>query len=203
MLSNRTLAIILAAFTGACASRNATRPAVPQSAQPGDREPRLDLELADAELTDALAELAGNARINLLADSHVNDAGRVTLRVHAARWEDVLAKIAAEHHLRVEKLDVRGVDRPSFWISKQSSSPAPVTSFDGERITARFDDAPIREVAAALSGVAKTPIVVDDDVQASVTLHMRMPWDLALYHLAQKYDLRIVRGDAEIRISRP
>jgi hypothetical protein len=31
---------------------------------------------------------------------------------------------------------------------------------------------------------------------------MRLPWDLALYHLAQKYDLRIVRGDAEIRISR-
>jgi type II secretory pathway component GspD/PulD (secretin) len=189
---------ILTALAGACASSNATRVAQPA----GDREPRVDLEVADAELTDALVELAGKAHINLFADSHVNDAGHVTLRVHAARWQDVLAKIAGEHELRVEQLDVRGVDRPSFWISKQSSPPAPVTSFGGERITARFDDAPIRAVAAALSSVAKTPIVVDDDVQASITLHLRLPWDLALYHLAQKYDLRIVRGDAEIRISR-
>jgi type II secretory pathway component HofQ len=191
---------ILLALAGACASGNATRVA---HAQPGDREPRVDLELADAELTDALVELAGDAHINLFADPHVNDAGRVTLRVHAARWEDVLAKLASEHQLRVEQLEVRGVDRRSFWISQQSSPPAPVTTFTGERITARFDDAPIREVAAALSSVAKTDIVVDNDVQAAVTLHMRLPWDLALYHLAQKYDLRIVRGDAEIRISRP
>lgn len=189
---------ILTALAGACASGNATRVAVPQ--HPGD--PTVDLEIADAPLTDALVELAGKARINVLADSHINDAGRVTLRVHAARWEDVLAQIAAEHQLRVQQLDVRGVDRPSFWISKQSSPPAPVTSFDGERITARFDEAPIREVAAALSSVAKTDIVVDDDVQAAVTLHMRLPWDLALYHLAQKYDLRIVRGEGQIRISR-
>ena len=185
---------ILTALAGACASGNATRVAVPQ--HPGD--PTVDLELANAELTTRSSKLAGNARINLFADSHVNDAGRVTLRVHAARWEDVLAKIATEHQLRVEKLEVRGVDRPSFWISKRSSPPAPVTSFRGERITARFDDAPIREVAAALSNVAKTQIVVDNDVQATITLHMRLPWDLALYHLAQKYDLRIVRGDAEI-----
>jgi hypothetical protein len=128
---------IVTALAGACAARAA----VSQPAQPADHEPRIDLDLTDAELTDALVQLAGNARINVLADSHVNDAGRVTLRVHAARWEDVLAKIASEHQRRVEKLVVRGVDRPAFW-------------------------------------------------------------DLALYHLAQKYDLRIARRDAGIRISR-
>jgi type II secretory pathway component HofQ len=185
----------------ACGPSAAPRRSAPPSAA-ADREPTVDLDLTDTELTDALAGLAGMARINILADSHINDAGRVTLHVHAAPWEDVLAKLAADHQLRVEKLDVRGAERPAFWISRQASAPAPVTSFTGDRITARFDDAPIREVADALSTVAKTEIVVDDDVQMTITLHMRLPWDLALYHLAQKYDLKIVRGDRQIRISR-
>src|SRR5690606_30934784 len=100
-----------------------------------------------------------------------------------------------------ERLEVAAVDRPSFWVSRRSNPPAPVTTFSGERIVARFDELPIRDAARALADVAKTSIVVDDGVQASITLHMRLPWDLALYHLAQKYELRIVRTDREIRIS--
>jgi type II secretory pathway component HofQ len=87
-------------------------------------------------------------------------------------------------------------------ISTLSRPAAPETTFTGERITARFDESPIRDVAKALSDVAKTRIVVDDDVHERITLHMRLPWDLALYHLAQKYDLRIVQRDGEIRIAR-
>ena len=124
------------------------------------------------------------------------------MSVHGASAEDVLAKIASEHKLRVEKLDVRGVDSAAYWVSLESSAPAPVTSFTGERIIARFDETPIREAAKTLADFAKTNIVVDDEVQANITLHLRLPWDLALYHLAQKYELRIVRADHEIRITR-
>jgi hypothetical protein len=157
--------------------------------------------LTGAPITDALRVLSGNARFNVFADPDVNDAGRVDAHVHAQPWGRVLAQIASDHGLRVEKLDVQGADRASLWISKQSSSPAPVTSFRGDRIVARFDDTNIREAAKTLAELAKMNIVVDDDVQVSVTLHMRLPWDLALYHLAQKYSLRIVRTETEIRIT--
>lgn len=76
-----------------------------------------------------------------------------------------------------------------------------MTSFAGERSTARFDETPIRDVAKVLADFAKTDIIVDDGVQAHITLHLRLPCDLALYHLAQKYDLRVVRTDGVIRIS--
>lgn len=163
---------------------------------------RVDLDLVDAPMAEALRAVAEKAGINVFSDSHVDDAGHVTMSVHSASWQDALDKIAAAHQLRVEKLDVVGAVQPSVWISTLSRPAAPQTTFTGERITARFDERPIREVAKALSDVAKTRIVVDDDLQENITLHMRLPWDLALYHLAQKYDLHIVKGDGAIRIAR-
>jgi type II secretory pathway component GspD/PulD (secretin) len=189
--------VIAAAVCFACSSSGTARS--PPSAADGET---IDLDLIDVELTDALATLAGKASINLFAGPELA-ADRVSLSLHAVQWRDALARIAADHQLRVETLDVRGVDRPVFWISKQSSSGAPVTSFSGQQITARFDDAPIREVTQALAEVAHTPITVDDDVQVTVTLHLRLPWDLALYHLAQKYNLRIVQENGAVRIRQP
>ena len=82
--------------------------------------------------------------------------------------------------------------------------PAPQKDFSGDPIEVSFDDTPIRSAAQTLSQVAKVNISVDGDVQASVTLRLRnIPWDLALYHLAQKYALRVVRDGNDIRIVRP
>jgi hypothetical protein len=156
----------------------------------------------DAELVDTLGQLAGKGGINIFADPDLNDAGLVSMSVHSGSATDVLAKIASDHKLRVEKLDVRGEDSAAYWVTRESSEPAPVTSFRGERITDAFDETPIRDAAKTLGEVAKTNIVVDDGVQANITLHLRLPWDLALYHLAQKYELRIMRGAHEIRITR-
>jgi type II secretory pathway component GspD/PulD (secretin) len=163
----------------------------------------IDLELKDAEVTDALRALSGSAHINIFADPAVNSAGPIDIHVHSQPWEQVLTQMAFDHKLRVENLDVLGAENASLWISKLSSPPAPVTSFRGDRIIARFDETQIRDAAKTLADVAKTKIVVDDDVQLTVTLHMRLPWDLALYHLAQKYSLRVVRAENEIRISHP
>jgi type II secretory pathway component HofQ len=196
---------LITAFAGACGHRGTEAVSAP-TPKPTETlavtDETVDLELKEAELIDALRTLGGTARINMFADSDLANAGHVTLSVHSVPWEEVLTKIASDHQLRVEKLEVRGVDRPSFWISKQSSSPAPVTTFSGERIVARFDEMPIRDAAKTLADFAKTNIVVDDGVQANITLHMRLPWDLALYHLAQKYDLRIVRSNNGFRITR-
>jgi type II secretory pathway component GspD/PulD (secretin) len=189
------LGFVIAAVGFACSSLG-----TPSRPNATDGEP-IDLDLVDVELTDALATLAGKASINVFAGPELAE-DRVSLSLHRVSWRDALARIAADHQLRIEKLDVRGVERPVFWVSKQSSSSAPVTRFSGDQITARFDDAPIREVTQALAAVAHTPITVDDDVQTTVTLHLRLPWDLALYHLAQKYDLRIVRENGAVRISR-
>lgn len=199
-----SLHLLLLVLVFACgSSRQVTQPtkANPQQ-QTSTTETPLDLELVDAELTDALVAVAGRAGINIFADADIDEAGRVTISTQSTPWNEVLAKIAADHRLRIEELDVRGADHKALWISRQSSPPAPVTQFTGDRITARFDDTPIRDVAKTIADFARTSIAVDDDVQANITLHLRLPWDLALYHLAQKYELRIVRSDRGIRISR-
>jgi type II secretory pathway component GspD/PulD (secretin) len=195
---------ICIAAASACGhgAANSASPASAQLAQPTSvATSPVDLELKDAELLDALGLLAGKGGINIFADSDLNQAGPVTVKVHSASAADVLTKIASEHNLRVQKLDVRSIDSAAYWVSRNTSEPAPITSFDGERITARFDETPIRDVAKTLSDFSNTNIVVEDDVQANITLHLRLPWDLALYHLAQKYELRIVRTDHEIRIA--
>lgn len=118
-------------------------------------------------------------------------------------WGQSLAKIANDHQLRVEPLSVRGGARPCFWVTRRSSPPAPQTEFAGAPVAVRFDETPIRSAVATLAEAGKTQIVVDDGVEADVTLHLRqIPWDLALYHLAQKYGLRIVRGADVIHVAR-
>jgi hypothetical protein len=50
---------------------------------------------------------------------------------------------------------------------------------------------------------AKVDIVVDDDVQVTVTQFMRgVPWDLALEHVARKYNLRLIRTGKLIRVAK-
>ncbi|MGE0550382.1 MAG: hypothetical protein AB7O24_04565 [Kofleriaceae bacterium] len=199
-----SLSIVLAGLA-ACGHGDRNRVSDPAAQPPETNRSAVggvDLQLHDTDLLDALGALAGKGGINIFADSDVNEAGPVNMSVHAASASEVLAQIASDHQLRVEKLEVRGTKNPAYWVSRQASEAAPVTSFTGERITARFDEVPIRDVAKTLSDVAGTPIVVDDAVQANITLHLRLPWDLALYHLAQKYELRIVRGDHELRITR-
>jgi type II secretory pathway component HofQ len=163
---------------------------------------QIELELKDTPVIEALRTVAGNAQLNLFADSDLVALEPVTMHLAASSGEEALGTLAALRQLRLEKLNVSGVQNACFWVSRQSSDPAPVTTFTGERITARFDEAPIRDVARTMSEIAKTEIVVDDDVEANITLHLRLPWDLALYHLGQKYELRIIRTDKLIRIAR-
>jgi hypothetical protein len=161
------------------------QPAKTAPQQTSASETMLDLDLVDVDLYEALATVAGKASINIFADSDLDQAGRVTISVRSVPWKDALATIAADHQLRVEQLDVRGSDHASLWVSRQSSASAPVTKF-----------------TRTLGDFATTHFAVDDDVQANITLHLRLPWDLALYHLAQKYNLRIVRSESVIRITR-
>lgn len=185
----------------ACAREPRPAPSMPQPREqprPVDGE-SIDIELVDVELIEAIRGIAAAAHVNAFADSDIR--GRATIHARAAPWRDVLGQLAADHALRIETLDVAGVARPSIWVSNQSSPPAPQTHFTGAAITARFDDAPIRDVAKALSEVGKTDIRVANDIDMPITLHMRLPWDLALYHLAQKYELKIVRSQTSLEIT--
>jgi type II secretory pathway component HofQ len=198
--------VVLSALVllGACArgedkAATARPPTGPNAGSVGTEQ--IDLDLTDVDLIEAVRTVAMSARVNVFADPDIS--GRVSISVRSRRWDEVLAQIAKDHGLRVEPLDVRGSERKSLWITKESSPPAPRTEFRGEPIEVSFDETPVREAARTLASFAKTSIVVDDDVGTGVTLRLRsVPWDLALYHLAQKYELRIVPGDSEIRISR-
>jgi type II secretory pathway component HofQ len=181
-----------------CACSHSKAPEPTPAAEARVAQDVIELDLVDVELYEALRTLSMKAQFNLFLDPDLT--GKVTYKSRAP-WEEALAKIASDHQLRVEPLNVRGATRPSFWVTRESSPPAPQTEFTGEKIVANLDETPVRDAAKTLAEVAKIPITVDPGVDAQVTLHMRLPWDLALYHLAQKYKLRIVRTGNSIRIA--
>ncbi|MBX3158426.1 MAG: hypothetical protein KF773_20830 [Deltaproteobacteria bacterium] len=191
-MSTRPLALSLL-FLAACA-----RP--PAKPADGGTE-TIDVDLAGADLVDALRTIATSAQVSLFVDPDIS--GTVTLRAHATPWRDALATVARAHALRIQPLATPGTRRPSLWVTRLSSPPAPRTEFTGAPIELSFLDTPVRDAARALGDLAKTPISVDADVEASVTLRMRnIPWDLALYHLAQKYALHVVTEPAGLRLTR-
>jgi type II secretory pathway component HofQ len=163
--------------------------------RPDDGKPRIDLDLHDAPVYEALRAIATRAHVNLDADPGFT--GTVTMRVQSTRWDEALAMIAKEHHLRVVTAG------PVMHVS-DASKPVAEPTFAGTPIEVRFDDTPLREAVSTIAEVAKLPITVDDGVDASVTLHLRkVPWDLALDHLVRKYELRMVRTADGIRIAKP
>jgi len=175
----------------------------------GDRAPanrpvaatkqKIDLELNNIPIHDALGALAKTAQINLSVDPDV--AGSVTISVRETAWDQVLDTIAREHALRVTPIDVGG--RTVFRIANAASEPSPSTRFTGAPIDVSFNDAPIRAFAKTLSDFAGVAIVVDDDVQVNVTQFSRqVPWDFVLDHVLRKYKLRAIRNGNEIRITK-
>ena len=152
---------------------------------------------------DALRVLAKKARISLFVDPGIT--GSVTISARSMAWDEVLAKIAEDHALRVEPLRVNAAGEPvALNISKASSPISPRKEYAGAPIEVNFDDTPIRSVARTLSDFAEIDIVVDDDVEATITLHLRkIPWDnlrsrrsfraveRALRLAADRFDVRI------------
>jgi type II secretory pathway component GspD/PulD (secretin) len=160
----------------------------------------IDLDVNDVDVDAALIAVATRARINVFLDPDVR--GRVNVHVRSTPWRDALAIIAKQLHLRVEELEVAGAMHASVWITSASSPSAPQTRFTGHPIDVHFDDMPIRAAVNTIADAAHVPIAVDDDIQQAVTMHSRGPWDLALYHLAQKSELRVVREGNAFRITR-
>jgi len=160
----------------------------------------IDLELKNVPIDDALRSLAKTAQINLSVDPDLT--GSVTISVRATPWDQVLDTIAREHALRVTPIDV-GNGRTVFRIANASSAPSPSTKFTGAPIDTSFNETPIRTFAKTLSDFAGVSIVVDDDVQVSVTQWSRqVPWDFVLDHVLRKYELRAIRNGNEIRITK-
>lgn len=175
--------------------------AVSLAPAPAPGTDRIDLELHDVDIYDGLRELSRRARVSLFLDPDLT--GQVTFSAHGIAWSDALARMASDHALRIERLTVHGSQRPSFWVSRLSTPPAPQLEFVGGPIAINFEETPIAAAAKTLADAAKTTIVVEEGVDVAVTLHLRnLPWDLALAHLAQKYNLQLVRTDGAIHVSR-
>lgn len=161
---------------------------------------KIDLELSDVPIDDALRALAKQARINLSVDPDVT--GSVSISVRAAPWQHILDAVVREHALQVIPIEV-GNGRTVFRVANASTPPSPVTRFTGAPIDVSFDEVPIRTVAKTLSDFAGVSIVVDDDVQVDVTQWSRqVPWDFVLDHVVRKYELRAIRNGNEIRITK-
>jgi type IV pilus assembly protein PilQ len=157
------------------------------------KKPRIDLDLREASLHDAFRAIGHAAHVNFDLDPEV--AGNVTVVVRAQPWDAVVARIAREHHLRIE--EVRGI----VYVSDAARPARERPRFSGARITVAFDETPIREAMAELARAANQTIVVADDVEMRVTMRVRdVPWDLALEHLTRKEGLRVVREARVLRI---
>lgn len=193
--------LLLASCSHSDASRGPSTPPPISVAAGSDAQPeRIDLMFSNEDIYEAFRTLAQKAGISLFLDSNLD--GRVTLAVQSVPWPEALETLARDHKLRVERLNVRGVQAPSFWVSRRSSPPAPQREFTGERVTMRFDNTPIREAVKQLADAAKTNILVDDGVgDIPITLNLRLPWDLGLAHLAQKYELHLLSANGTIRVT--
>ena len=145
---------------------------------------------------DAFRAIALAAHVNIDVDPEVE--GSVTIAVRQQPWDEVLARIAREHHLRVEH--VRGV----VYVSDAAQPARERPEFRGARVTLAFDETPLREAMQQFERVAKQPVVVDDDVaDMRVTMRVRdVPWDLALEHLVRKEGLRVVHEGNGLRVRR-
>ena len=190
-------ALLLATIAEACGASAAQQRAAPRPQETGSSQARIDLELIDVPVEDALRALAEKAHINLdAAGSHLT--GAVTIHVRAKPWNDVLAMIANDHGLRVTTTG--SVVR----VSNASDPPPENQSFTGTPIEASFDNTPIRTAVKTIADLAGAKITVDDGVDVAVTLHLRrVPWDFALDHLVRKYGLKLIRDEGRLRIARP
>jgi type II secretory pathway component HofQ len=196
------IAVALVACVGVVACNRSNGPHTNQPSTMAAAKPRVDLELKDAPLYDALRSIAAQAQINLSVDADVT--GSVTISVRATPWDLALHRIAREHALQVIPIDL-GHGRTVFRIAtttttSPTSSP---TSFAGAPIDVSFHETPIRTVAKALSDFSGVSIVVDEDVQVNVTQWSRqVPWDFVLDHVLRKYELRAIQDGDEIRIKK-
>jgi type II secretory pathway component HofQ len=186
--------VLLAGVLAACGTRTSptSTPSSPPAPQPSAATP-IDLDLVDANITDALNEIAFKAKINLSVSADVR--GTVTMQVRAMPWDQALASLAKQHGLRVDRTNV-------MLVVFKHAGPSSHT-FTGTPIEARFEDTPIREVVRVFAAHANVAITVDDNVQVAVTQRMRnLPWDFVLDHIARKYELRLVREGTALRITR-
>jgi type II secretory pathway component HofQ len=184
-----------ALLLGACSGA----PAAPTSKPAAGGANTIDLELHGVSMHDTLVIIGQQAHVNFSLDPDIEDT--VTITAHAQPWEQVLDTIVKEHDLKVERLTFpKGT---VLRISRAATVAPAEQHFDGAPIDVAFDGVPIRTAAETIAELAKVEIVVDDDVQATVTQFARqLPWDLILDHVVRKYSLHIVRSGTTIRIAR-
>jgi type II secretory pathway component HofQ len=154
----------------------------------------IDIDVKDMPIHDAVRLVATSGWLNIGLDPDVE--GTVTLRFRAAPTRVVLDAIVAQHDLKITPMG------KALRISR-SSTPVVAQVFTGAPIAIDFTDAPIRDVASVFAAHAKVAIVVDADVEASVTQRMKdMPWDQALDHITRKYGLQVVKSGDTLRIAK-
>ena len=161
--------------------------------RPAPATPTIDIDVKEMPIYDAVRLIATSAGVNLSLDPDIE--GTVTLKLRAVPARVVLDAIARDHGLQVTE------SGKVLRISK-ASTPVAEKRFTGEPMALDVTDAPIRDVVAMIAGHAKVAIVVDDDVQASVTQRVKsLPWDQVLEHVARKHGLRVVRDGDTLRIT--
>lgn len=124
------------------------------------------INVRNTDLRDLLRAIAEENEINLIVDSEVNE--RVTVRLSDVRAIDAIQFLCSEYDLVLEQ------QGSILKASQPEEDPPPrVVDVTNDQLTVDVTDIPIREFARELSEHGPTNVVVDQQVQGSVSGYLR------------------------------
>jgi len=134
----------------------------------------IDLDFKDANLLNVLRLLSdvGNVKI-WVDDSIALHPPAVTAQYRDTPWDQVLDELAKKYAGQIRH------EGNAYYLSRYSTTVA--HTYTGAPIDFDLEEASIREAMQFLSDAGRVRIVVDDDVQAKVSIHFKStPWDEVL-----------------------
>jgi type IV pilus assembly protein PilQ len=162
----------------------------PAAPAPAEDSEYINLDVKDKDLNEVLKFISQRVGVNIIADSNVKET--VTVTFDRVEWRHALKVIAEQTHCKVVEVSSR--------LIRFTQPPS---------ISMEFQDADIKVVLDLLAKQAGANILINQDIQAKVTLSLRdVPWREALDALVKTAGYTVVRagGDSTneiLRVVRP
>ena len=156
----------------------------------------IDLDFKEANLLNILRLLGdvGNVKI-WVDDSIAMNPPMVTMRYRDTPWDQVLDELARKYAGQIRR------EGNTYFLSRYSTTVA--HTYVGKAVDLDFADADIRVVLGALAEAGGVHMVVADEVQAKVSIHLTgTPWDEALDTILWSKGLVAKRDGDVIRVVR-
>jgi beta-lactamase regulating signal transducer with metallopeptidase domain len=156
----------------------------------------IDLDFKEANLLNILRLLGDVGHVKIWVDDSIAiNPPKVTLLYRDVPWDQVLDEIGKKYAGQIRH------EGNTYYLSRYSTT---VThTYTGKNIDIDVQDADIHQVMEVLGNAGGVRIVVDDEVQAKVSIHLTgTPWDEALDNILWTKGLIAHREGDVIRVVR-